>query len=145
MQIYFICTGNTCRSPMAEAILKHKKLENVDVYSAGVYAQSGVPMSTNAQIVLQEHGIEAQHQSSPVDINRLNQSDLILTMTESHLHALLQVHPHIADKAFTLHEYVYNLQKDVSDPYGGSVDVYRRTFEELQRLIDALQSKIVED
>lgn len=145
MQIYFICTGNTCRSPMAEAILKHKKLNNVEVYSAGIYAQAGIPMSDNAQKVLAEHEMVVSHQSSPVEVERLKQADLILTMTQSHLHALLQHFPQVADKAFTLTEYAMDQKRDVFDPYGGNVDVYRHTFEELQQLIDALQSRIVRD
>lgn len=145
MQIYLICTGNTCRSPMAEAILKNKNLQDIQVFSAGVYSYGGEGMSQNAQAVLNQHGIEHCHTSSPVEPDKIASSDLILTMTNAHLQALLQFYPQAADKAFTLSEYVMDSKKDVSDPFGGDLYTYEATFEELQRLIDALQSKIVEE
>ena len=144
-QILVVCVGNICRSPMAAAILTAYYPEK-HIDSAGLSALVGHAADAKAVALMATHNIDiSAHIAKQIDEALVSQSDLILTMTGSHLHALLQVYPHIADKAFTLHEYVYNMQKDVSDPYGGSVDVYRRTFEELQRLIDALQSKIVED
>ncbi|MEG0380509.1 MAG: low molecular weight protein arginine phosphatase [Kurthia sp.] len=146
MNIYFICTGNTCRSPMAEAILKQKNLKNVKVHSAGVFANGSGRMSTNAREVLQWNNIEENHQSSPIEEQKLMEADLILTMTISHRNAVLQAYPALADKTFTLKEYVGDTSSyDVSDPYGGNVEVYAQTFTELQRLIDALQLKILED
>lgn len=145
MQIYFICTGNTCRSPMAEAVLKHKQLSDVEVRSAGVYAQNGSAMSINAKKVLLENGILENHRSAEIDPGYIDQADVILTMTRSHLHALIQYFPQAANKIYTLSEYVNGKATDITDPYGGNIDVYRQTFEELQQLLDALQSKILED
>ncbi|MBQ0138121.1 MAG: low molecular weight protein arginine phosphatase [Kurthia sp.] len=145
MQIYFICTGNTCRSPMAEAILKSRKIRNLEVRSAGIYTQNGGAMSPNAKAVLREHGIEENHQSSMVDLNYMEQADVVLTMTSAHMHALVQYFPQMANKIFTLSEYVKGQTTDVSDPYGGSIEVYRQTFEELSKSIDALQKKILEE
>lgn len=143
MQIYFICTGNTCRSPMAEAILKHKQLNNIEVRSAGVYAQNGGAMSMNAKKVLVENGILENHRSAEIDPQYMEEADVILTMTKSHLHALLQYFPQAANKIYTLSEYVSENAQDISDPFGGNIDVYRQTFEELQQLIDALQLKLL--
>lgn len=145
MQIYFICTGNTCRSPMAEAILKNKQLENVEVRSAGIYAQKGSEMSVHAKSVLHENGMTENHVSSPVDAQFIQQADLILTMTASHMHTLIQYFPEAANKIFTLGEYASGHMTDVFDPYGGDLSVYRQTFGQLQSLIDALQLKILED
>ncbi|GEK33259.1 low molecular weight protein arginine phosphatase [Kurthia sibirica] len=145
MNIYFICTGNTCRSPMAEAILKNKNLQNVEVSSAGVFAQDGGELSRNAQTVLMQNDIEVDHTTSAIDAEKLAKADLILTMTLGHRQAVLQAYPAVADKTFTLKEYVDASNYDVSDPYGGSVEVYRQTFKELQQLIDALQLKILEE
>ena len=66
MNIYFICTGNTCRSPMAEAILKSKNLDNVSVRSAGIYAMEGGEMSENAKQALANEGIFHNHISHSV-------------------------------------------------------------------------------
>lgn len=145
MQIYFICTGNTCRSPMAEAILKNRRLPNLEVRSAGIYAQNGGEMSVNARTVLQEQGIEENHLSSTIDLHYMEQANVILTMTVAHMHALLQYFPQMANKIFTLNEYTLGQTTDVSDPYGGSIEVYRQTFVDLKKSIDALEKMILEE
>ncbi|MFG3612842.1 low molecular weight protein arginine phosphatase [Rummeliibacillus sp. G93] len=145
MRIYFICTGNTCRSPMAAAILKSRNLPGVEVKSAGIYAMPGQPMSANAQAALQKHHIDHDHISQPVNIEELQSSHLILTMTGGHKEALLQVYPQMADKTFTLKEYVLDRDEDVIDPFGGDLDTYLTTFEELNNLIDVLEKKLLEE
>lgn len=142
MNIYFVCTGNTCRSPMAEAILRAKGIEGVNVKSAGIYAMPGGTMSSGTTQVLTEQNMLIHHQSSPVTLDDLQWADLILTMTNSHKQGLLQAFPQVADKTFSLKEYATNTHGDVSDPYGGSVAIYRQTFEELSTLIDLVVKKL---
>lgn len=145
MNIYFVCTGNTCRSPMAEAILKNKNLENVQVRSAGIYAMDGGEMSNNAKRTLNEAGILHNHISQQVSLENLQWADLVLTMTASHRDMILHSFPQAKHKIYTLKEYVApNSSQDVSDPYGGDVIEYSQTFNELNRYIDALIEKIVE-
>lgn len=127
---------------MAEAILRAKQIEGVNVKSAGIYAMPGGAMSSGTTQVLTEQNMLIHHQSSPVTIEDLQWADLILTMTNSHKRGLLQAFPQMADKAFSLKEYAINEQGDVSDPYGGSVDVYRQTFKELSTLIDLIVKKL---
>lgn len=141
MNIYFICTGNTCRSPMAAAILAAKKLEGVQVKSAGIYAMPGGVMSTGTTQVLQEENMWMPHTTSAVTPDDLAWADLILTMTVSHKNGLLQAYPHVADKTFSLKEYALDQDGDVSDPYGGSSAIYRETFKELSKLIDVIVEK----
>lgn len=141
MNIYFICTGNTCRSPMAAAILAAKKLEGVQVKSAGIYAMPGGVMSTGTTQVLQEENMWMPHETSAVTPDDLAWADLILTMTVSHKNGLLQAYPHVADKTFSLKEYALDQDGDVSDPYGGSTAIYRETFKELSQLIDVTVEK----
>lgn len=141
MNIYFICTGNTCRSPMAAAILAAKKLEGVEVKSAGIYAMPGGVMSTGTTQVLQEENMWMPHETSAVTPDDLAWADLILTMTVSHKNGLLQAYPHVADKTFSLKEYALDQDGDVSDPYGGSTAIYRETFKELSQLIDVIVEK----
>ena len=141
MNIYFICTGNTCRSPMAAAILAAKKLEGVQVKSAGIYAMPGGVMSTGTTQVLQEENMWMPHETSAVTPDDLAWTDLILTMTVSHKNGLLQAYPQVADKTFSLKEYALDQDGDVSDPYGGSTAIYRETFKELSQLIDVTVEK----
>ena len=146
MNIYFVCTGNTCRSPMAAAILSNKNISNVAVKSAGIYALEGGEMSVNAQEVLNEKGIAHAHKSNVVTEADLNWADLVLTMTKAHKELLLRYYPHIIDKVFTLKEYTTSkMDLDVSDPYGGDLNTYRQTFEELSELIKHLETRFKEE
>lgn len=142
MNIYFICTGNTCRSPMAEAILKHKNLDGVQVKSAGIYALEGGGISENARAVLEQNGIRENHMSASVKPEDLKWADLVLTMTSAHKNMVLQAFPNVHNKIFTLKEYVAPYSKDVSDPFGGDIATYNQTYMELNQLIDALLLKI---
>ncbi len=107
--ILFVCTGNTCRSPMAEGIFR-KMLEargmDVEVRSAGVSAAPGFPISGNALIILQEKGIDGDFSSDELNESTVAWADLILAMTMNHKRALIQRFPGAVDKVFTLREYV---------------------------------------
>ena len=145
-RILFVCTGNTCRSPMAEAILKNKNLEGIEVRSAGVFAVDGNEASAHAKQVLEENKIVHNHQSSLLTGEEVGWADLILTMTESHKGAILNYYPESAAKLFTLKEYTgETIFQDVSDPYGGNVSIYRETFQELEQLIDRVIEKITKN
>ncbi len=142
MNIYFVCTGNTCRSPMAEAILKHKNLPNIQVKSAGIYALEGGGMSENARAVLMEEKISHEHVSRQVNEQDIEWADLILTMTGAHKQAILRICSQAIGKTYTLKEYVtpYSGQ-DVFDPFGGDIFIYKQTYQELKRLIEEFEAK----
>lgn len=108
--ILLVCTGNTCRSPMAEALLK-RALEDVDeemqVLSAGTSAISHQPAAREAIEALEEKGISLQeHSSRPLTLELIEEAWLILTMTMSHKDQIIKMAPWSADKVFTLKEYV---------------------------------------
>lgn len=126
---------------MAEAILASKKLSGIEVRSAGVFAGNS-PISEYAGAVLREHGIEFDHISKQLLREDLEWADIVLTMTLSHKQLVLQQHPLLSDRLFTLKEYVSGSAADVSDPYGGSYSIYQQTFEELHELIDILEEKL---
>lgn len=128
---------------MAEWILKAKQLLDVEVRSAGIFALEGGEMSENAKMVLNSENIQHAHLSRQVNVDDIEWADVILTMTYAHKEMLIRTFESAAEKTFTLKEYVtpYSAQ-DVSDPYGGDLSIYKQTFYELQRLIDALQEKM---
>ncbi|SHM62459.1 low molecular weight protein arginine phosphatase [Gracilibacillus kekensis] len=103
MNIVFVCTGNTCRSPMAQAILQQKTDHSVQ--SAGIFAGVGMPASPGTSEVLSEQGISCNHQSQPVTSELMAWADLVLTMTQSHRDHLKQIYPTDCHKIFTLKEY----------------------------------------
>lgn len=143
MNIYFVCTGNTCRSPMAEAILKNKNIEEIQVKSAGIFALEGGKISENSKTVLEQENINFIHTTRQVKTEDVEWADLILTMTTAHRDMILQRFENAQGKTYTLKEYVAPYSSlDVSDPYGGDINTYKNTYEELNRLIEELVNKL---
>lgn len=138
MRVLFVCTGNTCRSPMAEGILRQmmeKKGIPVQVSSAGVMGDHS-PISSHAATVLAEEGIDMKSfQSRQVTGADLESADLILTMTKGHQEILQAICPQGVEKIKTLAEWAGE-QEDVTDPYGGSVDTYRGCRNQIKNLLE---------
>ncbi|MBR7554098.1 low molecular weight protein arginine phosphatase [Allobacillus sp. GCM10007491] len=142
-RVLFVCTGNTCRSPMAEAILKHKR-PDLEVQSAGVFAGHGQAANPKAIEALQEKGIDFNHASQPLTKDLINWADLVLTMTEDHKVMLMSDYPSDRDKIFTLIEYVQPVHEEntnisISDPIGLSIDTYIETLNEIEKHIDRME------
>lgn len=125
MNIIFVCTGNTCRSPMAEALLR-KKTNLHTVSSAGLSVAFPAPAAENAAAVMREYGLDiSAHRARPLTAEDAGQADLILTMTGGHKALLTALFPDAAEKTFTLCEYA-GTPGDIDDPFGGDMDTYRR-------------------
>lgn len=143
VKILFVCTGNTCRSPMAEAILKHKQINNVEVRSAGIYAMPNAQMSAHAQQVLNEAQMSHEHFATQLSQAEMAWADLVLTMTTAHKDTVISNYPEAEHKVFTLKEYTNEGSlENVVDPYGGNSAIYEATFAELKELIDQLIQKL---
>ena len=142
--ILFVCTGNTCRSPMAEALLKKMNLPGVEVRSAGVYAIDGSASSINAQKVMDEQNIPHNHQSSMLTDTLVSWSTYIFTMTSGHKEAVISRFPNARSKTYALKEFAkLDGNLDIKDPFGGSVEEYRDAFLEIQEAIEKV-AKILE-
>ncbi|WP_100332480.1 low molecular weight protein arginine phosphatase [Bacillus xiapuensis] len=141
MKILFVCTGNTCRSPMAEALLRHRR-PDWSVKSAGIYAASDCPISEQAKLALEEKKIDAEHISQGISEEILEWADVVLTMTASHRSMLISQFPEAAQKIHVFKQYVRGQQEDVQDPFGGSIEQYRMTRDELEQLMEQLIEKL---
>src|SRR5438045_1577098 len=128
--ILFVCTGNVCRSPMAEGLFRHAAKGRGDfrVLSAGVGAIEGQPPSAYAVQALRELGIDiSQQRSRMLTADVVNEADYIFGMTHGHVDAVNLLYPQATEKTFLLREFDETLdvfEKDISDPIGGSYEVY---------------------
>ena len=146
--VLFVCTGNTCRSPMAEGIFNTVAKErglSAQAESAGLCSPD-MPVSENAALAMKEIGIDiSAHHSRPLTRNEVENADLILTMTRAHKLAILTSSADCSGKLYTLCEYAGDENSDVTDPYGGSLDDYRACRDNLKQLIVKVIDKIEED
>lgn len=139
--VLFICTGNICRSPMAEGLLRAMSGGNLEVFSAGLGAGRGQPPSAHAVAVLKEEGIDISGiRSQPVSPDLLRRADHIFTMTQSHLDMLLLLYPEMEGKARMLRfeAAAKGGNADVTDPIGGSRSTYQACKEDIKRALPAV-------
>ncbi len=130
MNILFVCTGNTCRSPMAEGLLKKIVKENEEEFviaSGGTNAFEGDSANEMAVLALKEYDIDiSSHRAKNVDATTIADADVILTMTNAHKEMLLYLFGGSAEvKTHTLMEYIGE-GGDIEDPYGGDIEVYKK-------------------
>ena len=142
MNVLFVCTGNTCRSPMAAALFNKIATEkdlDVRIESAGIFAEEGAPASTEAIFVMKEYDIDLLgHHAQPINTELLEKSDVILTMTAAHKMLLEQ---YAEGKVFTLSEYA-DLDDDIDDPFGGDVEEYKECADELYNTLLLVAEKM---
>jgi len=148
--ILFVCSGNTCRSAMAEALARKCWRDSqgspyVKFASAGLFAQPGDQASGHARALLAREGVDLScHAASPVTAEQVSRATLILTMTIRHKEQLSERFPEAAGKVFQLKEYaeVTDYLTDIADPFGGTMDKYRQILEEIRVAIKKINDKI---
>lgn len=147
MNILFVCAGNTCRSCMAEAIFNHiNNIEEFHALSAGVAAVKGSCTSQNSAAVVEYNtGLDiSDREAVQLSKELVIKADLVLTMTRNIKNCILDLFHDYKDKIFTLNEYV-GVKGEISDPYGGDISVYNKTYNELTEKIELLLVKLKED
>jgi len=150
MHILLVCTGNTCRTPMAEAILRNlvdqRGLSDVAISSAGTGAWDGAPASEGAYLVGLEHGMDlSRHRARLLTPALAGAADLILTMSRSHRQSALGVAPQ--ERVHVLGEYAgfSGESAEVPDPFGGDIAEYRETYRRLEQLLGVVVERLARE
>lgn len=135
---------------MAQALLRKalaedrgSGFEDIEAWSAGIWAHPGQPASAEAQKVMNSLGIDiSQHRTRLLEERLVNDADLILTMTGSQSRQLKELYPRRSSGIFTLPEYAGKDSEDVEDPYGAGVKMYMRTAQQIKELIEELTERL---
>lgn len=139
MEILFVCTGNTCRSPMAEGILNYLSFKedlNFKAKSAGIFARQGGDISPNSIESMKELDMDISHyKSKSIESLELEDMDLILVMGKSHKEFLVNRYPHLQEKVFLLNQYAFGKNQDIQDPFGGDLEDYKSVVDEIYNAI----------
>lgn len=148
LKIAFVCTGNTCRSPMAQALLKHmlaKKGENLldyNIYSLGIAAMNGDSASKGSIDAMKDMNIDiSNHRSQRVNPENV-QADILIAMSKSHKYFLLDNTDN--KEVYMLNEFAGLGEKDVHDPYGQDEYEYIKVRDEMILSIEKILDKIIE-
>ncbi len=160
--ILFVCTGNTCRSIMAQGMFKKmlkEKVENsyrYNIQSAGISAISGMNPTSEATSVMLEQGIDiSQHQAQPLREDLVKRADLILVIANEHKEYIQRKFPFVQNKTFLLKKYtlknefksIQNNEKDyeIVDPIGRPIKFYRIVAKELKVNLKKIVDIIIEE
>lgn len=138
-KVFFVCTGNTCRSPMAEAIAKYFcKNENISIFSRGILG-NGAPASSMTMEAVLKYKLDLQeHKSKTITKEDFESADLILTMTNEQKDLISYVFTNSENKVFTLYEYIMQENKDIEDPFGEDFSSYMNCAKEIYELIEKM-------
>ncbi len=120
-RVLFVCTGNTCRSPMAQGLMNqyaHKMGLDIQATSAGIAVNEGMLISANAMDAMNEEGIDmSYHRARQLTANDISNANAIFCMTDAHVATVAAIYPQAMDK-------LYVLGRGIGDPFGGDLDMY---------------------
>ncbi|TEU03226.1 hypothetical protein E3I16_01140, partial [Candidatus Aerophobetes bacterium] len=145
--ILFVCTGNTCRSPMAEGLARRlwqgRIREKMKIHSAGTLALPGFKAAPLSTKMMKKRGIDISlHRSTPLTTKTVEEADLILVMEQEHRKQILHTSPSAEGKVFLLKHFALGIEEDIDDPMGGSPQNYQECTQQIEESIRGLIWKL---
>ncbi len=150
MKIMFVCTGNICRSAMADGMLRKIAIErklDIEVYSCGIYAEDGDYATYNAIYVARNYNVDiSTHRATNIRNSKIEEMDAILCATKSHKEAIINMYPNLKEKIYTMKEYAgidnNGQDMDIKDPWGYDIEIYHNCIKEIEKCIEKIIKKI---
>ena len=142
--VLILCTGNTCRSPMAECLLnassnEYPILDKFTFQSAGVFAQDNQPASSNSQKAIEGKSLSLEsHRSQQLTQELIDQAYMILGMTSSHIQQLEFQYERLPEKIFPFRYWLEGSEIDIPDPFGGNLNEYQNCLESIEESIPSI-------
>ena len=147
-KIMFICTGNICRSAMADGLMKKLVKDNnkeIEVYSCGVFAEDGDRPTFNAIEAISEYEVDLKnHRATNIRSSNIKDMDIILCATVSHKNNVIYMYPKLKEKIFTMKEYAeFDANDlDIPDPWGYDIETYRFCASTINKCLEKIIEKI---
>lgn len=150
MNIMFVCTGNTCRSAMAEGLakklVKDKDLD-INVSSSGIFATKGEHASFNSVAIMKEYDVDlVTHTAMPIEESNIEKMDYIFGATYGHKSQIIARYPNLKDKVYTMKEFAGlsndGDEMDISDPWGFDINTFRMCAAEISLCVDKIIEKL---
>ncbi len=149
-RVLFLCTGNLCRSPLAEGILKKRladrRIDSIEVSSAGTHALVGEPAAALAVKVANERGVDlSRHISRQVTKEMLRKADIVLAMERRHLDEANAIFNKDSGKYHMLSEFglPYRRGHDINDPYGAPRQYFTQTYDAIEKCVEGLLDELI--
>lgn len=152
LNIAFVCTGNICRSVMAEEYLKKRigdlqKQTDIKVFSCGIKALDGEEATQKTKQSMKKYGLDIQsHQAVNIKNINIDNMDYIICMTKAHKDKIISLYPKVCKKIFILKELVSKEKyADIDNPWGHSINVYEKAAKEIVENVDKLIERILKE
>ncbi len=150
-RVLFVCSGNTCRSPMAQGLFTRMIADYLggdlaneyDVWSAGIFAADGIPAAQAAVDTMLQYGIDlSTHRSRRIDQDMINNADLVLVMTREHCLYMMEMFAESKGKIFLLSDFAGYDGQEIFDPYGMGIESYKKSARQIKGMLEKLLGKL---